>query len=509
MEHLDVLVVGAGLSGIAAGHHLRTTCGWARYAIFEARDAIGGTWDLFRYPGIRSDSDMYTLGYPFRPWTEPVAIAAGDAILRYIRDTAADEGIDRHIRFHHRVVAADWRSEEARWHVTAERGDPGDPAGPVETFELTCSFLFSCTGYYRYDHGHLPDFEGMDRFGGTIVHPQQWPEDLDYEGKEVVVIGSGATAITLVPALAGTAGHVTMLQRSPTYVVAGPRRNGIADLANRWLPPRAAGQVTRWMAALGSQGFYRFCQRFPRLARRVLRRGVERHLPEGYDVDRHFEPSYDPWDQRVCLAPDGDIFRAIRRGEASVVTDRIDTFTEHGLRLVSGEELTADIVITATGLEILFLGGIELSVDGEKVDVAERLAWKGMMLEGVPNLAMAVGYTNASWTLRCDLTCDAVARLLNELRARRLAAATPVNDDESIEDEPLLVLQAGYVRRAVDRLPRQGSRDPWRVRQSYLADYRAMKRSDLVGEGLVLSHPIDAPAAPAHQPSPATSREAT
>ena len=481
MEHLDVLVVGAGLSGIAAGHHLQETCPWAEYAIFEGRDAIGGTWDLFRYPGIRSDSDMYTLGYPFRPWNDPQSIADGGPILEYIRDTAAEEGIDERIRFGHRVVSLDWNSDEARWHVVAEVGPEG---GERERVELKCGFVMSCTGYYRYDHGYTPDFEGMDRYLGRLIHPQHWPEDLDHEGRSVVVIGSGATAVTLVPAMADTASHVTMLQRSPTWMASGPRNNPLAELINRILPARVAGPLVRWMHALGTQAFYGFCQRFPKLAGRLLLRGVESQLPEDYDVDTHFRPRYDPWDQRLCLVPDGDLFGGIAGGRVSVVTDTVDTFTEKGLLLGSGEELEADIIVTATGLELLFLGGIQLSVDGEPVEVTERLTYKGMMLEGVPNLAMAIGYTNASWTLKCDLTCDATARLLDEMRDRSITSVTPHSGDAGVTSEPLLGLSAGYVQRALDRLPLQGSEPPWRVRQSYLADYRAMKLEPVLGEGL-------------------------
>ncbi|MEL7208383.1 MAG: NAD(P)/FAD-dependent oxidoreductase, partial [Actinomycetota bacterium] len=358
-EHLDVLVVGAGLSGIAAGHHLQATCPEATYAIFEARDAIGGTWDLFRYPGVRSDSDMYTLGYSFRPWTGEDAIADGDAILDYIRDTAREEGIDEKIRFGHRVLRADWSTPDACWHVTAENVHTG------ERVELTAGFVFSCSGYYRYDRGHFPDFEGLDTFEGTVVHPQEWPEDLDYDGKRVVVIGSGATAVTLVPAMAETAGHVTMLQRSPSYVAAAPRASRLARLVQAVVPARWEGSAVRWVQALATQAMFGFCRWRPQLAKRLLLAGVKAELPDGYDVETHFTPQYEPWDQRLCLAADGDFFRAIRHGSASVVTDQIDTFTPTGVRLASGEELEADIVVSATGLELLFLGGIEATVDGE------------------------------------------------------------------------------------------------------------------------------------------------
>jgi cation diffusion facilitator CzcD-associated flavoprotein CzcO len=484
VEHVDVLIVGAGLSGIAAAHHLQTKCPWATYAIVEARDAIGGTWDLFRYPGIRSDSDMFTLGYSFRPWQGEKSISDGESILQYIRDTAAESGIDRHIRFGHRVERAEWSTEQARWAIAATRTDDG------RTVQLTCGFLFSCSGYYRYDRGHLPDFPGMDSFEGTLVHPQQWPEDLDHTGKRIVVIGSGATAVTLVPSLARRATHVTMLQRSPSYVVSLPAKDPVADLLRRRLPPSWSGPIIRWMKALTAQASYRLSKWRPQLMRRLLRKGLERHLPVGYDLDTHFNPSYDPWDQRLCVVPDGDLFAALRDGTASIVTDRIETFTPKGLRLCSGIELEADVIVTATGLELLFMGGIELVVDGEPVDVADRLTYKGMMLEGVPNAALAIGYTNASWTLKCELTCDYVCRLLNGLRDRGLRQCTPVNRDGAVRPQPLLGLSSGYIQRAEGRFPKQGSRAPWLVHQSYLRDYRTMKLSGLDDDSLQLSNPV-------------------
>jgi monooxygenase len=488
MEHLDVLIVGAGLSGIGAAHHLQESCPWATYAIFEARDAIGGTWDLFRYPGVRSDSDMHTLGYSFRPWDGSKAIADGPSILQYIKDTAAADGSDRHIRFHHRVVRADWSTEHARWFITAERTDTGEPV------ELTCGFLFSCSGYYRYDHGYEPDFPGRDRFEGTVIHPQFWPEDLDYAGKRVVVIGSGATAITLVPSLAGTAEHVTMLQRSPTYIASVPAGSPAVGVVRRVLPERYAGNAVRWALALGTQAFFNLSRRRPETVKRMLRKGLERQLPPGYDIDTHFTPSYNPWDQRLCVVPNGDLFEAIKAGTASVITDHIDTFTDKGIKLRSGRELDADIIVTATGLELLFIGGIEVSVDGEKVDVANRLTYKGMMLEGVPNLAIAIGYTNASWTLKCELTCDYVCRLLNHLRGTGNQQCTPVNQDSSITAEPLLGLSSGYVQRSADRFPKQGSRFPWQVHQSYLRDYRVLKRSSVDDGIMVFSNLVRATA---------------
>lgn len=487
IEHLDVLVVGAGLSGIGAGHYLQADCPWASYAIFEARGAIGGTWDLFRYPGVRSDSDMYTLGYSFRPWDQDESIADGQAILDYIRETARVEGIDQHIRFHHRIVAADWSTPDGRWDITAERTDP--ETGDVETIHLTCGFLFSCSGYYRYDHGYQPDFPGIDDFTGTIVHPQAWPEDLDYAGKRVVVIGSGATAVTLIPSMSDDTEHITMLQRSPTYIVALPAKNPLVNLIRRILPTRWSGPIVKWFNALMTQGSYQFSRRFPGLARKGIRALVKMQLPDGYEVDTHFKPKYDPWDQRLCLVPDGDLFKAIRRGDASVVTDQVDQFTENGIRLASGEELPADIVVTATGLELLFIGGIDVSIDGEALDLPDKLTYKGMMLEDVPNLAIAIGYTNASWTLKCDLTCQYVTRLLNHLHATGLRQCTPENRDASVTAEPLLGLSSGYVQRSQHEFPKQGTRFPWQVKQSYLADYRALKRSDIHDEAMQFSNP--------------------
>jgi monooxygenase len=499
VEHFDVIVVGAGLSGIGAAHHLQTQCPWATYTVLEARGAIGGTWDLFRYPGIRSDSDMFTLGYSLRPWRRSESIADGGSILEYIKETARETGVDRHIRFHHKIVAVDWDSAAARWTVTAERSD-GE--GPAELVEFTCGFVMSCTGYYRYDRGYLPDFPGMDRFAGTLVHPQQWPDDLDYAGKRIVVVGSGATAITLIPSLAADAAHVTMLQRSPTYITTLPASNPIPGLLRRLLPRRWADSGVRWLNAIVTQASYQLSRRRPELVKKVLLRGVKRQLPEGYDVETHFSPSYNPWDQRLCVVPDGDLFAAIRAGKASVVTDHVESFTETGVRLASGAELEADIIVTATGLELLFLGGMTLRVDGEDVVISERLTYKGMMLEGVPNFAMAIGYTNASWTLKCDLTCDYVCRMLNHMRTTGQRQATPVNDDAELAELPLLGLTSGYVQRAAHLFPKQGARFPWQVHQSYIRDYRAMKLSGVDDDALVYSNP--APPASAERVAAAT-----
>ena len=476
MEHVDVLIVGAGLSGVGAAHHLRDRCPHKTFAILEARDAIGGTWDLFRYPGIRSDSDMYTLGYSFRPWEEAKAIADGPSILDYIRDTAREGGIEEHIRTGHRVVRAAWSSEDARWTVDVERTHAG------ETVQMTASFLFCCTGYYRYDEGFTPELPGLDRFGGTVIHPQHWPEDLDYGGKRVVVIGSGATAVTLVPSMAPQAAHVTMLQRSPSYIVSLPARDPFADVVRRVLPAKLAYGIVRWKNVLVTTGFFQFCRRAPRAARALLRRRMQPELPPGFDVERHLTPSYDPWDQRVCLVPDGDLFAALREGSASIVTDRIETFTEHGIRLESGDELEADVVVTATGLNLLALGGMQLAVDGEDVVLNDTLGYKGMMLSGVPNFAIALGYTNASWTLKCDLTCMYVCRLLNHMDERGVRQVTPraeaLSDDET---EPFIDLKSGYVLRAIDDFPRQGKRHPWRLHQNYARD-TAMLRFGAVAD---------------------------
>ncbi len=485
VEYVDVLVVGAGLSGIGAACRLRIECPWATFTVLEAREAMGGTWDLFRYPGIRSDSDMFTLGYPFRPWPAGESIADGPAILGYLRDTAAEFGVDRHIRYRHRVRSAAFDTAAGHWDVLVERTND---AGEDETVRLRCGWLMSCSGYYRYDRGHLPDFPEMDTFRGRLVHPQFWPDDLEPEGSRIVVIGSGATAITLVPALAGRGAQVTMLQRSPTYVASLPRTNPVTSRLRRLLPRRWEGPVLRWVNALTTQGFYVVSRRRPELVKRVLRKGVERELPPGFDVDTHFTPRYDPWDQRLCVVTDGDLFARIRDGSVEVVTDHVERFTPEGVRLRSGRELAADVVVTATGLDLLFLGGVELTVDGAHVEVTERMAYKGMMLEGVPNLAMAIGYTNASWTLRSDLICRYVCRLLNHMRSSGDTVCTPVAEGVAVSDDPLMGLSSGYIVRAQDRMPRQGDRFPWRVEQSYVRDLRAMRRDGL-GEGLRFAPP--------------------
>jgi monooxygenase len=483
LEHVDVLIVGAGLSGVGAGCHLETSCPDKTYAILEARDRLGGTWDLFRYPGVRSDSDMYTLGYSFRPWSDAKALADGQSILDYVRQTASDYGVDRKIRFDHRVVRADWSTADARWTVEAQRGDTD------ETVRLTCGFLFICSGYYRYDGGYAPDFPGTERFEGRIVHPQAWTDEIDYAGKRVVVIGSGATAVTLVPAMAETAAHVTMLQRSPSYVVSLPAEDPIAELARRVLPAGAAYSVVRWKNVLTMLLVFQLSRRRPHVVKALIRKGIERRLPPGYDIDTHFNPRYNPWDQRMCLVPDGDLFEAICEGRATLVTDRVETVTETGIQLASGAELEADLIVTATGLNLLPLGGMQIAVDGREVEIPKTMAYKGMMLNGVPNLAVAFGYTNASWTLKCDLTCQYVCRVLTHMEEHGHRQCTPRNRDPSVTDEPFIDFTSGYVLRAIDKFPRQGSRPPWRLYQNYARDIVMLRFGKLEDGVLEFSNP--------------------
>ena len=468
LEHVDVLIVGAGLSGVGAGYHLQVSCPGKTYAILEARDCIGGTWDLFRYPGIRADSDMYTLGYAFRPWTEASALADGHSILSYVRATAGEHGIDRHVRYRHRVVRAEFSTAEARWTVEAERGEER------ESVQLTCGFLFMCGGYYRYDEGYTPDFAGTERFAGRVVHPQHWSDDVDYAGKRVVVIGSGATAVTLVPALAERAAHVTMLQRSPSYVVSLATEDPLAAALERMVPARIAYPILRWKSILLTMLSFQLSRRWPGIVKAVLKRALARQLPSGFDLDTHFSPTYNPWDQRLCVVPGGDLFRAIRTGRASIVTDEIATFTERGIELRSGAELEADLVVTATGLRLLAFGGVHFVVDGRGVELPETMSYRGMMRSGVPNFAVAVGYTNASWTLKCDLTCAYVCRLLNHMEARGYRQCVP-RRDPSVAERPFLDFSSGYVLRSLHELPKQGSEAPWRLYQNYPRDIVSLR----------------------------------
>jgi monooxygenase len=512
MEHFDVLIVGAGVSGIGCAYHLQTEQPRKSYAILEAREATGGTWDLFRYPGIRSDSDLHTFGYEFKPWREEKAIADGPSILRYIRETAAENGIDRHIRLRHRVVRASWSSEDARWTVEARRGreharegDSGAPAAgeaasfpaEEETVLLTCDWLFCAGGYYRYDHGHMPHFDGSERFAGEIVHPQHWPADLDYAGKRVVVIGSGATAVTLAPAMAADAAHVTMLQRSPTYVISVPERDPIANFLARWLPPRLAYSLARRKNIWLQRTVYQLSRSRPRLVRALLRAGVKRHLPDGYPVDVHFNPRYDPWDQRLCAVPDADLFNEISAGRVSVVTDTIERFTEHGIRLRSGVELPADVIVTATGLQLLAFGGVELVVDGAAVQLPQTMAYKAMMLSDVPNFAFAVGYTNSSWTLKVDIVCEHLCRLLAHMDEHGYEQCMPHNDDPTLTTRPLLDFGAGYVRRSMHEWPKQGSRAPWTLAMSYAQDVANLREGPVEDPALKFSARPPAAASPA------------
>jgi len=461
-EHFDVVVVGAGISGIGAGCHLQAKCPDRSFVILEGRANIGGTWDLFRYPGIRSDSDMYTLGFSFKPWTEAKAIADGSSILNYLHETATEHDIYPHIRFGHHVDRAAWDSSTARWTVEATHG--------ADTVRITCNFLFMCSGYYDYAAGYTPEFKGSERFGGAIVHPQHWPQDLDYAGKRVVVIGSGATAVTLVPELAKTASHVVMLQRSPTYVVSRPAEDRFANWLRTWLPPMLAYGIVRWRNVLLQLWFFNFARSRPRLVKKKLLEQVREQLGPDYDIKTHFTPRYNPWDQRLCLVPDADLFDAIKSGRASVVTDQIDTFTERGIALQSGATIEADIIVTATGLNLQFLSDLETTVDGRAIQFPQTFGYKGMMYSGVPNLASSFGYTNASWTLKADLTCEYVCRLLNHMRATGCEIATPTIDDSQVTPEQWIDFSSGYFQRSLHKFPKQGSKLPWKLYQNYAKD---------------------------------------
>ena len=484
-EHFDVLIVGAGLSGISAAHHLRETCPNKTFVILEGRAAIGGTWDLFRYPGVRSDSDMLTMAYAFRPWGNPKSISDGHSIREYICDTAREEGIDKHIRFQHHVVRAEWRSQDARWKVEAWRKLPD---GRREAVTITCNFLFSCAGYYKYAAGYTPEFPGRERFKGTIVHPQAWPQGLNYAGKRVVVIGSGATAVTLIPAMATTAAHVTMLQRSPTYIVSRPEKDKLAIALRRVLPSKLAYGIARWKNIGFMTWMYQLARRRPEFAKKAILKLTSHELGEDYDVRTHFTPGYYPWEQRLCLVPDADLFVAIREGRASVATDQIETFTEKGIQLKSGKELEADIVVTATGLVLEILGGIEVSVDGKPVDFSKTISYKGMMFSDVPNLASVFGYINASWTLKADLICSHVARLIAYMDRKGHAQVTPRNREPEMATAGFVEhFSSGYVQRSLGKLPKQGAKSPWRVKQNYFADMMSLKYAAIANQALEFS----------------------
>ena len=465
---LDVLIVGAGLSGVGAAWHLQHRCPDQSYLILESRKSLGGTWDLFRYPGIRSDSDMYTFGYAFRPWTDGKVFADGPSIRNYVNDTAEEAGISSHIRYQHRVIGAHWSTEEARWTVEVAVGDTG------EIKRYRAKFVFLCSGYYRYDRGYMPDFPGRSDFKGDVIHPQHWPEGYDYTGKRVVVIGSGATAVTLVPAMSDKASHVTMLQRSPTYIAARPSVDKTADFLRKVLPSKTAYGLTRVKNVLQAILIFQMSRRWPDFVKKGVLKAIQEHLGEDFDVEKHFSPSYRPWDQRFCLAPEGDFFDVLKSGEASIVTDQIERFTEDGILLKSGETLEADLIIPATGLEMQVGGGMDISVDGEAFVAPDHVTYRGMMLSDVPNLALAFGYTNESWTLKVDLTAERVCRLINHMKARNLDYVVPT-PPAGLQTQPLLDFSSGYVQRALPTLPRQGATPPWRTYQNYVQDMFAIR----------------------------------
>lgn len=479
-EHLDIVVVGAGISGISAAWHLQRHCPSKSYAILERRADLGGTWDLFRYPGIRSDSDMFTFAFRFNPWTADTTIADGATIKDYLRETVSEHGIDERIRYGHRLVAADWSDADARWRLTIERNGA--------TTEISCGFLIACSGYYDYDEAYTPEFPGAEDFAGPIIHPQHWPEDLDYVGKKIAVIGSGATAVTLVPALVESgAGHVTMVQRSPGYIGLLRSVDPVARRLNRLLPARAAAAVNRWGYIVGQVGVYQVSRRFPNFMRKALMAMARRRLPEGFDVAKHFGPSYQPWDQRLCLAPDGDFFAAISAGAADVVTDEIEAFTPAGIRLGSGDELPADMIITATGLNLRLFGGAEIRRNGVPISPRDTVTYQGMMLSGVPNMAFTVGYSNASWTLKADLVSESVCRVLNYMDAQGFDTVVPREPGAHVQDRPLVRQVSGYVQRALGHLPRAGSHRPWRLYDNYLLDSALIRRAKVEDDHLLFT----------------------
>ncbi|MVF12787.1 NAD(P)/FAD-dependent oxidoreductase [Ketobacter sp. MCCC 1A13808] len=481
-EIIDVLIVGAGLSGIGAARHLQKICPKKTYAILEARDAIGGTWDLFRYPGIRSDSDMFTLGYSFKPWNNPKSIADGEDIRHYIEETARENNIERNIRFGHKVISASWDSDQALWTVQVQRVDEPQP------LQIQCNFFIGCTGYYNYDKGYTPEFPGSDRFGGQIVHPQHWPDKLDYRDKRVVVIGSGATAVTLVPAMAEAAAHVTMLQRSPSYVASVPLKDKVAIKLRKYLPAWLVYRMARTRQIGFQMAFYRLARAKPKMVRRLLLGQVRKQVGPDFDMT-HFSPQYNPWDERLCAVPNGDLFRAIRKGNASVETDHIETFTEKGILLKSGKQLEADIIITATGLDLQMLGGTQLEVDGKPFVISNSMNYKGVMFQDLPNFAMIFGYTNASWTLKSDITSEFLCRLIKEMDKRKLRQCTPRLADSSVEALPFIEMRSGYLQRAMSKLPKQGSVAPWKLHQNYAMDLAMLRFGQLDDGTMTFSNP--------------------
>ncbi|HEX4937330.1 MAG TPA: NAD(P)/FAD-dependent oxidoreductase [Candidatus Kapabacteria bacterium] len=497
IEYVDVLIIGAGLSGIGAACHLRRDCPNKTFAILEGRNAMGGTWDLFRYPGIRSDSDMYTLGYNFKPWTNPKAIADGASIRDYIRETAAEHKVDRKIRYGHKVIRADWSSDQAQWTVDILRTDSGD------TLQMRCNFLLGCTGYYNYAAGFTPHFEGREQFKGTIIHPQHWPEDLDYSGKRVVVIGSGATAVTLVPAMTDKAAHVTMLQRSPSYVASVPLEDKLSNKLRRYLPEKLVYRMARTRNVGFQMGFFKLARSKPDTIKRLLLSQVKRQVGPNVDM-AHFTPNYNPWDERLCAVPNGDLFKVIRKGKASVVTDHIERFTENGILLKSGKTLEADIIITATGLDLQLLGGTQLAVDGKPFEMSQTMNYKGVMFRDLPNFAMVFGYTNASWTLKADITCEYLCRLLKLMDRKGARQCTPRAKPGSVHEVPFLDMKSGYVQRALSRLPRQGSRAPWKLYQNYALDLAMLRFGKIEDDVLEFTRPASARGRSAARVSSAT-----
>lgn len=479
-EFVDVVIVGAGISGISAAWHLQDRCPNKSYAILERRENIGGTWDLFKYPGIRSDSDMYTLGFRFKPWTSEKAIADGPSIMAYLKETVAEYGIDKNIRYGQNVKSADWSDADNRWTVHIDRDG--------EDVEISSRYLIACSGYYNYDEPFSPKFAGSDDFGGKIIHPQHWPEGLDYSGKRIVVIGSGATAVTLIPALVNTgAGHVTMLQRSPTYIGSLPDVDPFAVRMKKALPTGPAYVANRWKSIIFQSAQYQIARRFPKFMRKTLMTMAERRLPEGYDVEKHFGPSYNPWDQRLCLAPNGDLFKTIRAGKADVVTDTIERFTETGIQLSSGQHLEADIIVTATGLNLQLFGGATISRNGEAIELNDTMAYKGMLLTHIPNMAFTIGYTNASWTLKADLVSEFFCRIINYMDEHSYDRFEPKHPGNSVDERPLMDFTPGYVLRALDYLPKAGSRAPWRLKQNYLLDLQLIRRGKVDDDALEFS----------------------
>ena len=486
VEHLDVLIIGAGLSGVGAAYHLMQQCPGKSFAVLEGRSALGGTWDLFRYPGIRSDSDMYTLGYNFKPWSDPQAIADGPSIRSYIEQTARENGIDRKIRYQHKVLKADWCTDSATWTLEVQRGDEPEP------LRLSCQHLLMCTGYYRYEAGYTPEFPGREQFKGELIHPQLWPENFDYTGKKVVVIGSGATAVTLVPAMTDKARHVTMLQRSPSYVINLPKEDVVSNVLRRFLPEKWVYRLARGRNVALQMVFFYLSKAFPDQVRKALLEKARRQLGQGFDM-RHFSPSYKPWDERVCAVPDGDLFKVLRQGKASVVTDHIDTFTETGIRLKSGQMLEADVIITATGLDLVLFGGMQVAVDGKPFDAAQSMGYRGIMLRDLPNAAVVLGYTNASWTLKTDLSSEYFCRLINHMDAISMRQCTPCNTTGEVKTAPFLNLNSGYIQRVAHKLPSQGDRAPWKLYQNYVLDLVLLRFGKVEDGYLVFSSPKGQP----------------